>query len=80
MSLGMPIFYILLFYLIFFLFGRMVLLRRERALGYPKNDESIEDVKYLISKGEKILAIRCYRRIFKVDLKTASSKVKEFDI
>ena len=35
----------------------------EKQLGYPKRGESMQDVQFLLSIGEHVLAQRCYRRI-----------------
>ena len=37
----------------------------ENSKGYPKTNENIDDVIALHKSGERILALRCYRRIYR---------------
>jgi len=50
-----------------------------RAMNvYPQaGKEKLEDVLNLLSHGEKVMAIRCYRSIYKVSLKEAKEKVEK---
>lgn len=44
---------------------KIYLIFYEKNQGYPRKNENIEDVIFLYEKGENILALRCYRRVFK---------------
>ncbi len=50
---------------------------RESGLYPPKGAGSIADVERLVRNGHKILAIKLYREIYDVDLKTAHEAVKK---
>ncbi|SUO95527.1 hypothetical protein [Suttonella ornithocola] len=50
--------------------------RREKQYGYPKANETDEDVKALIALNEPVLAIRCYRRIHGNNLKAARTGIE----
>lgn len=43
---------------------RRLLAKQERKLGYPKVNETFEDVKILMLLQQDIFALRCYRRIY----------------
>ena len=49
----------------------------EKQLGYPKRGESMQDVQFLLSIGEKMLAQRCYRRIHRCSMNTAKLAVEK---
>jgi len=52
-----------------------------RAVGiYPEEGtETDADVSLLLARGEKIMAIRCYRTIHKVGLKEAKAAVESLN-
>lgn len=43
---------------------RFFLIHKERKLGYPKADESFDDVKLLLLLQQDIFALRLYRRLY----------------
>ena len=49
----------------------------EKQLGYPKRGESMQDVQFLLSIGEQVLAQRCYRRIHRCSMSTAKLAVEK---
>ena len=49
----------------------------EKQLGYPKRGESMQDVQFLLSIGEHVLAQRCYRRIHRCSANTAKAAVEK---
>ena len=49
----------------------------EKQLGYPKRGESMQDVQFLLSIGEHVLAQRCYRRIHRCSAHTAKVEVEK---
>ena len=49
----------------------------EKQLGYPKRGESMQDVQFLLSIGEHVLAQRCYRRIHRCSAYTAKVAVEK---
>ena len=49
----------------------------EKQLGYPKRGESMQDVQFLLSIGEQVLAQRCYRRIHRCSAHTAKAAVEK---
>ena len=49
----------------------------EKQLGYPKRGESMQDVQFLLSIGEQVLAQRCYRRIHRCSMNTAKLAVEK---
>ena len=49
----------------------------EKQLGYPKRGESMQDVQFLLSIGEHVLAQRCYRRIHRCSMNTAKLAVEK---
>ena len=49
----------------------------EKKLGYPKRGESMQDVQFLLSIGEHVLAQRCYRRIHRYSAHTAKVAVEK---
>ena len=49
----------------------------EKQLGYPKRGESMQDVQFLLSIGENVLAQRCYRRIHRCSMNTAKLAVEK---
>ena len=49
----------------------------EKQLGYPKRGESMQDVQFLLSIGENVLAQRCYRRIHRCSMSTAKLAVEK---
>ena len=51
--------------------------KTETQLGYPKLGESLQDVRFLLSIGENILALRCYRRIYRCSLRVAKEAVEQ---
>ena len=51
--------------------------RAEKQLGYPKRGESMQDVQFLVSIGEHVLAQRCYRRIHRCSMSTAKLAVEK---
>ena len=51
--------------------------RAEKQLGYPKRGESMQDVQFLLSIGEHVLAQRCYRRIHRCSMSTAKLAVEK---
>ena len=51
--------------------------RAEKQLGYPKRGESMQDVQFLLSIGENVLAQRCYRRIHRCSMSTAKLAVEK---
>ena len=51
--------------------------RAEKQLGYPKRGESMQDVQFLLSIGEHVLAQRCYRRIHRCSAHTAKVEVEK---
>lgn len=48
----------------------------EKQLGYPKLGESVQDVRFLLSIGENMLALRCYRRVYRCSLREAKEAVE----
>ena len=49
----------------------------EKQLGYPKRGESMQDVQFLLSIGEQVLAQRCYRRIHRCSVHTAKAAIEK---
>ena len=49
----------------------------EKQWGYPKRGESMQDVQFLLSIGEHVLAQRCYRRIHRCSAHTAKVAVEK---
>ena len=49
----------------------------EKQLGYPKRGESMQDVQFLLSIGENVLAQRSYRRIHRCSMSTAKLAVEK---
>ena len=49
----------------------------EKQLGYPKRGESMQDVQFLLSIGEHVLAQRCFRRIHRCSANTAKAAVEK---
>ena len=49
----------------------------EKQLGYPKRGESMQDVQFLLSIGENVLAQRRYRRIHRCSMSTAKLAVEK---
>ena len=49
----------------------------EKQLGYPKRGESMQEVQFLLSIGEHVLAQRCYRRIHRCSAYTAKVAVEK---
>ncbi|MDK4681331.1 hypothetical protein [Kingella negevensis] len=50
--------------------------QRERELGYPKENETLEDVRFLIALNEEILAQSCFRRVTGGSLKQAKAYIE----
>ena len=49
---------------------------RERELGYPKEHETLEDVRFLVGLNEEILAQSCYRRVTGGSLRDAKKYIE----
>ena len=49
----------------------------EKQLGYPKQNETLEDVQFLLRQGENGLAASCYRRIHKCSARAAKKAVAQ---
>ncbi|HYC71808.1 MAG TPA: hypothetical protein VEB66_11415 [Opitutaceae bacterium] len=55
--------------------GKKIAGLRMRGLYPPEGKESDDDVLRLLEAGEKTLAIRCYRSLHQVNLRTAKEAV-----
>ncbi|XXQ68068.1 hypothetical protein ACKLNO_10790 [Neisseriaceae bacterium B1] len=55
---------LLVFLLSMLLIIRRLLAKQEHKLGYPKAEETFEDVKLLMLLQQDIFALRCYRRVY----------------
>ena len=51
--------------------------QREKQLGYPKANETLNDVAFLVQINEEILAQSCYRRVTGGSLKQAKTYIKQ---
>ena len=49
---------------------------RERELGYQKERETLEDVRFLVGLNEEILAQSCYRRVTGGSLRDAKKYIE----
>ena len=54
--------------------------RAEKKLGYPKRGESMQDVQFLVSIGEHVLAQRCYRRIHRCSVHAAKAAIEKLSV
>ena len=52
----------------------------EKQLGYPKRGESMQDVQFLLSIGENVLAQRCYRRIHRCSVHAAKAAIEKLSV
>ena len=52
----------------------------EKQLGYPKRGESMQDVQFLLSIGEQVLAQRCYRRIHRCSVHAAKAAIEKLSV
>ena len=52
----------------------------EKQLGYPKRGESMQDVQFLLSIGEHVLAQRCFRRIHRCSANTAKAAIEKLSV
>ena len=52
----------------------------EKQLGYPKRGESMQDVQFLLSIGEHVLAQRCYRRIHRCSVHAAKAAIEKLSV
>lgn len=51
--------------------------QRERKLGYPKESETLDDVRFLVAINEEILAQSCFRRVTGGSLKQAKIYIEQ---
>ncbi|ULJ62793.1 hypothetical protein MIS46_01545 [Wielerella bovis] len=51
--------------------------QREKQLGYPKEHETLDDVRFLVAINEEILAQSCFRRVTGGSLKQAKAYIEQ---